>query len=181
MTGRISGTVPASYCKSVSPQHHGSEVSYVCYVYRWPCPAMSTDNRGHPALHAGDRPLGETEIVLAYCSASLAWLMGTLDKLAQVGANVTRVNVVAKCGKKPRARPPAAPSPPEPVRAARPAARRAPKDMPTQTNGPTPNTHTHTRTYDARGRWMPRLGGWIAGPQGGHVRAHERHSCAQRP
>ena len=87
---------------------------------------MSTDNRGHPALHAGDRPLGETEIVLAYCSASLAWLMGTLDKLAQVGANVTRVNVVAKCGKKPRARPPAAPSPPEPVRAARPAARRAP-------------------------------------------------------
>jgi len=103
VTGRISGTVPASYCKSASPQHHGSEVSYVCYVYRWPCPAMSTDNRGHPALHAGDRPLGETEIVLAYCSASLAWLMGTLDKLAQVGANVTRVNVVAKCGKKPRA------------------------------------------------------------------------------
>ena len=29
--------------------------------------------------------------------------------------------------------------------------------------------------------FIPRLGGWIAGPQGGHVRAHERHSCAQRP
>ena len=90
---------------------------------------MSTDNRGHPALHAGDRPLGETEIVLAYCSASLAWLMGTLDKLSQVGANVTRVNVVAKCGKKPRARPPAAPSPPEPVRAARPADAPAPSRL----------------------------------------------------
>ena len=52
--------------------------------------------------HAQQRhPLGETEIVLAYCNKSVEWLGDAVRGLQEKGANVTLVHIVSKCGSTP--------------------------------------------------------------------------------
>ena len=45
--------------------------------------------------------LGETEIVLAYCTESIEWLGDAVRGLHEEGANVTHVHIVSKCGSTP--------------------------------------------------------------------------------
>ena len=45
--------------------------------------------------------LGETEIVLAYCTKSIEWLGDAVRGLHEKGANVTHVHIVSKCGSTP--------------------------------------------------------------------------------
>lgn len=55
--------------------------------------------------HSLGRPekLGTTEIVVSYCKASLSWLANAVDDLTCLGANVSRVHIVSKCGHSPDA------------------------------------------------------------------------------
>ena len=53
-------------------------------------------------VHAQERHrLGETEIVLAYCTKSIEWLGDAVRGLHEKGANVTHVHIVSKCGSTP--------------------------------------------------------------------------------
>ena len=54
-------------------------------------------------VHAQERQhrLGETEIVLAYCTKSIEWLGDAVRGLHEKGANVTHVHIVSKCGSTP--------------------------------------------------------------------------------
>ena len=63
------------------------------------CPAMSTDSECGSVTSSG--ALVETGLVLAYCKHSIGWLQGVIDDLIELGANVTQVEVVAKCGQLP--------------------------------------------------------------------------------
>ena len=60
-----------------------------------PCPA--------PYPFRRRRELGATELVVSYCTAPLAWLKGAVDDLTCLGASVSRVHVVCKCGRRPNA------------------------------------------------------------------------------